>query len=195
MSRSTVTLLGSNLITIIIAVYEGWNLQDVMMIYWGQSVIVGLFNFIRMINLKSSSTKGLKMNGNPVDLTRTTQISTSVFFLFHYGLFHLAYLVFLLGTGERSSQMGFTSMLILVALFGVNHFFAMLETYKKDQNRQPNIRTIMFFPYARIFPMHLIVIAGGNIGGSSAITLVLFLLLKTGADLVMHLVEQRSNRV
>ena len=49
----------------------------------------------------------------------------------------------------------------------------------------------MFWPYARILPIHLTIILGtGVMDGSHA--LILFLGLKTAADLVMHAIEHAA---
>lgn len=45
----------------------------------------------------------------------------------------------------------------------------------------------MFTPYARIVPMHLIVMVGTLMGGE--LLLVLFLVLKTLVDLAMHVAK------
>lgn len=53
----------------------------------------------------------------------------------------------------------------------------------------------MFFPYARIIPMHLTIIFGGMflyLGIGSVFVLVLFLGLKAVADLIMHIIEHRE---
>jgi hypothetical protein len=49
----------------------------------------------------------------------------------------------------------------------------------------------MFLPYLRILPMHLTIILGGLASrDGGAWTLVLFTLLKTAADVAMHVAEQ-----
>jgi hypothetical protein len=47
----------------------------------------------------------------------------------------------------------------------------------------------MFFPYARIIPMNLVILLGGPIAGDDMVALVVLLMLKTGADLAMHVIE------
>ncbi len=44
-------LLLANLVTIMMAVMQDWSLLLVMWVYWCQSVIIGLFNFWRMMTL------------------------------------------------------------------------------------------------------------------------------------------------
>ena len=46
----------------------------------------------------------------------------------------------------------------------------------------------MFFPYARILPLHLTILAGFFIAGSP-IGVAFFLVVKTVADLIMHAIE------
>lgn len=49
----------------------------------------------------------------------------------------------------------------------------------------------MFFPYIRIVPMHVIIIAGAVVApeNMSAFYMVIFLCLKTFADMVMHVAD------
>ncbi len=60
--------------------------------------------------------------------------------------------------------------------------------------RTPNIGTIMFFPYARVIPMHLTIVIGGHFTKGSQGALILFLALKTIADLIMHMIEHAEAR-
>jgi len=61
-------------------------------------------------------------------------------------------------------------------------------------NRVPNIGTMMFFPYLRIIPMHLTIIFGSDYAKGSSGALILFLVLKTIADLIMHMIEHAKAR-
>ena len=77
-------LIISNLITIGFAVLESWNLQTVLLVYWFQSVIIGIFNFIRILELKEFSVEGLMINGRPAENTKseTTKIPMTIVFCF-----------------------------------------------------------------------------------------------------------------
>lgn len=48
----------------------------------------------------------------------------------------------------------------------------------------------MFLPYARVIPMHLTIIFGFGFG-SHSFALIIFLILKTVADWIMHEFEHR----
>ncbi len=189
---SALSLTVSNLATVVLAVVQGWDLAVLMWIYWTQSVIIGLANFVRILNLREFSTKGMRVNNRPVSATRETKIGTAFFFLCHYGLFHLAYFVFLISDSPLDLRKAVPVMLC-VALFLVNHSFSFLYNLKRDLATRPNIGSLMFFPYARVIPMHLTIILGSMLGRGTA-KLILFMLLKTTADLLMHATEHSRGK-
>jgi hypothetical protein len=203
---SSASLLLSNLLTILVAVVEGWRLVDVMGVYWGQSLVIGYFNWRRIRSLRRFSTEGFTINDQRVDPTPATKRQVALFFALHYGFFHFMYLVFLLNfpfsaepsiiphspfPGQADApRPEFLGIAVCTLVFAVNHAFSYRHNLESDLNRVPNIGTVMFFPYARILPMHLTLILGGFCGAvSSALPLILFLILKTLADLIMHLAE------
>lgn len=175
----------SNVVTIYFAFVEHWNPATVLLIYWFQSVIIGLFNFIRILQLTEFSTEGFGFNGRPAAPTSATRLFSAFFFLFHYGVFHLIYLGFIVMEtfGEKPSVTEFRYILFTVGLFLITHFFSYLFYHHRDTQKQ-KIGSVMARPYARIIPMHLTLMFGVFGGG-----LVLFLLVKTCVDVVMHVVE------
>jgi hypothetical protein len=185
---STCSLIIANLIAINFAVYEGWNLQDLMVIYWTQSVIIGYFSYQRILDLKQFSTENFQMNGQRPPENQKTKRSTATFFAIHYGGFHAAYLFFLL-SNQQNFQGSWLVLFICVVVFYLNHRYSYDYNRELDQNRKPNIGIIMFFPYARILPMHLTIVAGGSFEPTTTWALLLFLGMKTVADVIMHTVE------
>lgn len=187
-------LIFSNLITIFIALHEGWNLPEVMLAYWFQSVIIGVFNFIRILQLREFSTEGLYINNQLAEPTSSTKTYTAFFFLAHYGIFHFIYLTAIINPHLLSKELLTWNSVILIlptiAIFFADHLFSYIYNRPKDSKRQ-NIGTLMFYPYARILPMHFTIIFGAGLVNSSAgKPLLLFLALKTLADIIMHVVER-----
>jgi hypothetical protein len=188
-------LLFSNITTIFFAITENWSLSTIVWVYWFQSITIGFFNFIRILQLKEFSTEGFKINGRPAQPTQGTKFFTAFFFLFHFGFFHFVYLIFLL-TGTFTKEYGNTPnlsevkyILLTALVFFINHLFSYFYNKPRDTKKQ-NIGSLMFYPYARIIPMHLTIILGFSFGG----TLLLFLVLKTFADAIMHIVEHNILR-
>lgn len=193
---SGIALIISNIITIFLAVKEGWSLGTIMFIYWAQSVIIGIFVFTRILSLKKFSTENFRINHQPVEPTEGTKYFTAFFFLIHYGIFHLAYLMFLFSKNPiTQSRMVSLSgsvifVLISIAIFFADHLFSFIYNFKEESNKEKNIGTVMFFPYARIIPMHLTIVFGFFLIQSTG-GLIFFLILKTVADVIMHTIEHR----
>ena len=192
--RSMVVLLLSNLVTIVLAVYQHWDVFVLMWIYWGQSVIIGYFNVRRIMDLKEFSTDGFRINNRSVKPTPETQRQTAIFFALHYGIFHLGYLVFLSVDTKVAGGFPLFYVLLCIGVFYLNHRFSYHYNREQEQDRVPNIGSIMFFPYIRIIPMHLMIVAGVSVFGGSTGALIIFLLLKTAADAAMHFVEHAMAR-
>lgn len=189
---------------IFFAIVDGISANQVLWIYWSQSVIIGIFNFIRMITLKNFSTEGFRQGNKQVLPTKATAISSGVFFLFHYGFFHLIYAVFLGSFSSISNSDNNTHdvkfIFVSSGIFLVSYLIEFLNSKKEDSNELPNIGLIMFAPYARIIPMHLTIILGGFIGAAGSFfssntnvaVIVLFVSLKTIVDLITHSVDLRK---
>ena len=156
------SLLAANLFTLALAAIEAWDLRSLMWIYWTQSVIIGAFNFARILTLRDFRTTGLMQGGRQVPRTQAAKRSVAFFFLAHYGFFHLVYALFLAGTPRPArttdvseTGLGIGALLLCGAAFLVNHAFSYRHHRECDRTRAPNLGRVMFFPYARILPMHL----------------------------------------
>lgn len=187
--RSLWVLLLSNSITIIFAVLGNWDLYTLLWGYWFQSVIIGVFNFVRILQLKEFTSEGLTMNGRAVEPTPEKKRSIAFFFLLHYGGFHFGYALFLLERIARGSvNMEWGPVMLTAGIFFANHLYSYLYNRPKDTKKQ-NIGTLLFYPYIRIIPMHVVIGISSVIGA-----LPLFLILKTFADALMHIVNHRVIR-
>lgn len=182
----------SNLLTLVVALIANWNLWQVLWIYWAQSVTIGFFNFQRMRRLKEFTSDGFRMNGRTVPPTPESKKQVANFFAMHYGLFHLAYLLFMTGHMTGLSAQDWIAISACSASFLVNHRSSARRTMDRDLARKPNIGTLLFFPYARIIPMHAAIIFGAAAVPGSRAALALFIVLKTAADLAMHAVQHYS---
>lgn len=206
-------ILIANGFTLAMAVWQGWSVLQLLWPFWMQSLIIGWYARQRILKLTQFCTKGVKVNDRAVDPTPETQRDAANFFALHYGFFHLGYFVFLAaftltsdaqgfievtneGTGQVSQvQIGRVHPLDFVIYLGLawgfwqSHRASHREHVAADLGNTPNLGTLMFLPYARIVPMHLCIILAIPLGGAGAIWF--FVLLKTGADVLMHRIEHR----
>ncbi len=193
---SLLAILLGNLVSIVMALSFGWDMGQLLWVYWGQSVAIGVMNFWRMWTLKEFSTKNLKMNDEPVPETDAGKKQVATFFAFHYGFFHFGYAAFLWQEAPLA-EFSQTDIVLIIAAFSAfagSHRFSLLYNTGRDfKHKKPNIGTLMFYPYLRIIPMHLVIVFFGSLSEfeTSAKMLLLFLGLKTLADVSMHIVEHR----
>ena len=145
-----------------------------MPVYWSQSVIIGAYNVKRMLALQRVSTEGLTMNDRPVAESPAGKRNIAFFFALHYGGFHVVYLMFLIIDTNTLQSVNLLAFGLCVVAFLINHNYSYRKNVEADLARKPNIGTIMFFPYARILPMHLTIILGGAMSGASTWALLLF---------------------
>src|SRR3989344_8366463 len=152
-----------------------------------QSVIIGFFQFLRILSLKKFSTENFTINNRPVPSTLRTKTFTAFFFVFHYGFFHFIYAIFIYNLFTKQ-PLDFKYLLLGGFIFFLNHSFSFYHNKLIDETKTQNIGQLMFSPYGRIIPMHLIIIIGSILGQSA---LIIFLLLKTLADLIMHNIKHK----
>lgn len=179
-------LVATNVFVLVIALMEGWRLIDVMLVFWIQSIIIGISYVMRIASLDRFSTENFHINNRPVEPTPQTKWFTAAFFSFHYGFFHLIYAVFLF-TGDYGDPKLDWDLVICAAAFAVNHLYSYRYHRQLDEQGTPNIGKLMFTPYARIVPMHLTIMLGATASGG----VLLFGTLKIVADAVMHQVEHK----
>lgn len=188
---STWLLVITNLIIIIFATVQHWNFLTLMWIYWTQSVIIGLVNFVRMLLLKDFSTKGMIFGGKPVEKTTSSKIAMAFFFLFHYGGFQAMYVFFIFDAhdvfGKQFDPPELLPILIGAGFFLINHVYSFIRHFY-ELSRKQKLGDVMGIPYIRIVPMHIVIIFMAIVPSP----LIIFLLLRTVADVTMHAVEHHN---
>lgn len=158
---SAFSLLLSNLFVIYLAFAENLGIANVMLIYWMQSVIIGLFTAVKLLLMKVELP--LQKQTFPIDatvagVTASTaefdsrkqkndiggfvllgKIFLTGFFLVHYFGFHSGYLFFIFSlahapmTGLKTQVVDFISVGIAAAIFFGNHLFSFVKSYQKEK--------------------------------------------------------------
>ena len=185
---SVYMLIAANVVALAISLWTHMSLRELMVVYWIQSVIIGIAAAARILSLERFTTGGITMNDRPVPEKPSSKALVAGFFAMHYGGFHAVYLVFLAAAPGEQSGGSLLGYVLCSAVFSVNHGYSLAQNVKRDALGRPNIGALMILPYARIIPMHLTIVFGGLFfGGLWAF--FLFGLLKIAADVGMHTVE------
>ena len=157
--------------------------NTIVFLYWGQSVLIGLFNFVDMLTVKNVIPGSIEINDTPVNDSSRSKGCTATFFLVHYGFFHLAYGIFILVYTKL--KIDFHFVLIGLAAFCLN-LILQFARHKQWQATHPvNLGSMFFLPYLRIIPMHLMILGPIFLHWQAS---TIFLVLKTAADVIMYIV-------
>jgi hypothetical protein len=186
------SLIAVNALALALALYLHWTLTSLLMLYWAQSVVIGVASFFRILNLERFSTANFTINDRPVEPTPQLKRRTARFFALHYGIFHVVYLGFIVGL-RRGEPIWTWGLALCAALFALNHLWSYRRNRELDRQGAPNIGALMFMPYVRIVPMHATILSGA-LFAPAGIGIVFFAVLKTAADVAMHVVEHRLLR-
>ena len=184
-SVSTLTLIGANLVPFFGALYLGWNLADVMVLYWAESAVVGFYNVIRIVVVE-----------------KWLALITGPFFIGHFGAFmavHFLFLYMIFVKGPQATGGGdlhevarlFIDLWPALAVLFLSHGISFVMNFLgRKEYRQYTTEQLMKGPYSRIVFMHLVLILGGGITlvlGDPVPVLVLVILLKIVFDVRGHL--------
>jgi len=209
---SSLVLILANLIPVIGVLLYEWNVLSILLLYWTESVIIGVLNVARMVASDSGNVfQGvLALADRPIpDEVRDNmpQIGGSLlkyilipFFVVHYGMFcygHLMAVVGIFGDGGislRASSSLFeywqpTFWIAVVAVFGSHLYSFMANFIGEGEYKRANLMLLMHRPYGRIIAMHVAIVLGAGLVmwlGSPLPMLLILILIKTFLDMRLH---------
>ncbi len=215
---AVVALIVANLIPLAGVLWFGWDVWGILIIYWLENGIYGLFNVLKMrradgpedaspeaVRETRRKLSGMRVNGrSPSGMDKATLIP---FFIMHYGIFWVVHGLFVLTlplfafTGAQGEPDFGTTLnplaiaFVLVGLFishGVSYVFNYIG---RGEYLRTTAAAQMFAPYGRLVVMHVTVIIGAmaiSVTGAPAAAIVVLVLLKIALDLGLHLAEHRG---
>ena len=186
LSASAVFLILANMVPIFGVLFLGWDALTILVLYWLESVIMGVLNIPKILACRSAEQSA----GGAV----FTNLFPAVFFTFHYGMFTSVHGVFLAEMfGARPIIEGLFSggsFIWTATIFLISHLASMvINFFGKKEYLGRNARRQMFSVYGRVFIMHIVVLLGGftiQKFGAPIIAVIMLITLKTAIDLIAH---------
>lgn len=193
LSLPLVALVMANLIPIVGVLFAGWSVLSVMLVFVGESLIIGLYNIAKMLTAQSSS--------EVAQPRLPKRLFLIAFFSIHYGGFcfvHAKIVVSLLGNGWEKSlntvadlfQLFVSDMWLPLFCLMISHGISFVLNYlRRGEYRAIGVKNLLVLPYKRVFIMHAAVILGSVlvVKLNSPIWLVCMLvLLKLVIDILQH---------
>jgi hypothetical protein len=209
---SSLVLILANLIPVIGVLLYDWDVLSILLLYWAESVVIGILNVARMMACDSGDVmQGILALANrpvPDELRENVpQIAGSAlkfflipFFVVHYGMFcygHLMAVVGIFGDGGISLRPGSSlfeywqpSLWIAVAAVIASHLYSFVANYIGDSEyKRANLMLLMHRPYGRIIAMHVSIVFGAGLVmwlDSPLPMLLILILIKTILDMRLH---------
>jgi hypothetical protein len=200
-------LVVANLVPLIGVLAFGWNVWNVLVIYWLENGIVGAFNVLKMALAEGSdgadAAMRLSINGRPA--SGAIKAFLVPFFLVHYGVFWLVHGIFVLTLplfasigGQSLAPSGGPTLgpiLFAVAALAISHGLSFWWNYLRGgEYRRATAAGLMFAPYGRLVALHLTIIFGAMatiVTGAPAAAVAILVAIKIVIDLGLHLREHR----
>lgn len=209
-------LLASNLLPLLGVLFAGWDVTAILLLYWIENIVIGLFNVVKMLSVRMEAGQG-----------RYAGIFTTGFFILHYGGFaavHGMFLFHILGLSggenplfpqrdwsglEQGSYVLVDNAYRLwdamptawawgIAALIVSHGVSLVLNYFIGGERlHSSLKSLMSEPYHRVIVLHIVLIAGGLLVdnlGSPVYLLVVLVLVKIRMDIHLHIKEHERKR-
>jgi len=188
--------VAANLVPLAGVLFWGWDAFALLVLFWMENVVVGLFFILRMVfaDLEDAALWLAKLFMVP-------------FFCVHYGMFtavHGAFVFMLFGEGKyrvdglnvlapaARAAADYGLWIPLAVLVG-SHFFSFAWNYLyRGEFRSAQLSRLMAQPYGRVVVLHVAIILGGTAAtvlGSPLWALLVLLAFKIALDFRAHVKE------
>jgi len=191
-SPSTLVLIIANLVPLAGSVFLGWNLADVLVLYWAESAVIGFFNICKI-----------------AVIGRWGALLAGPFFIGHFGGFMAIHFLFIYtlfikqpqSSGASSGDLAEVAQLFVVlwpallALF-ISHAFSFYQNFLgRQEYLGRTVNDQMSEPYSRIIFMQFVLIFGGGLSmalGGPVLVLLIVIALKIYFDVKAHLKQHTA---
>lgn len=188
LTASDYFLIIVNLVPVYAVWFEGWNAAQVFIVYCLETVIIGIFNVIKMacvtIFIKPADTWQNYSGSSTV-----SGLFFIVFFIFHYGFFVFVQTQIFFGISgiihddsvfgvyrQIPKALGRDGRLLLLIFIVYYTLETLYDFFLSGQYKTITMAKLMFQPYGRIFIQQFVVIAGSMFllfGGGNVFILIL----------------------
>ena len=212
---SSWVLIGVNLLPVLGVVFLGWDAAIVVLLYWLENLVVGLFSILRIAFAR-----------NEIRVANLGKLFVIPFFCIHFGGFcavHGLFLSMFFQLADSPSSVfpeaTWSGPLVFLQLLGgvvtnlwqslpqgmawvvlgllASHGLSFVQNYLLGgEYAETTVGEQMTRPYKRIAVLHVTILAGGvpvMLTGSPKALVVLLILIKVGIDVVLH-VREHANR-
>ena len=156
-----IALVLANAVPLVGVLFFGWDLANVMVLFWAESAVIGVYNVAKMLTMSGARA-----------------IPLALFFTVHYGMFMLVHLVFVLvltqpggpfeggpddGPFAQLPDLMTVSFAVAIAALFISHGVSFVVHFVLGGERPEKMNELMGAPYGRIVVMHIAIILGAGL--------------------------------
>jgi hypothetical protein len=199
-SLPLVVLFAANLYPLYGVLERGWDVFELLFLFWAENVVIGLFNILKMLANRPRDPG-----------TNIAKFFFVPFFTFHYGMFTFAHGIFVIAlfapktlnikVNGLADYLWHSDVLLAngvstaISLLFVSHAVSFYADYIRSGDfERTNLGTWMSEPYGRVVLLHLGLIGGGFLLSAleqPVAGLIVLVFLKIGMD-VRSLIQRRK---
>jgi hypothetical protein len=193
-------LIIANLVPVYGVWFEGWNAAQVFLVFCLETVIIGLFNVVKM-GCVAMFIKPTDVWDTKGGIIMKSGLFFIIFFIVHYGFFIFVQTQIFFGVSglvkdhsmfgmyrDIPAVLGKEGKLLLLIFITYYTLQALFNFFLSGEYKRVSMVKLMFQPYGRIFIQQLVVIVGSmflTLGFNNIFILVL-VLVKIGFELFVN---------
>jgi hypothetical protein len=185
---SAFVLILVNLIPIFGMILFKWNPYDIIILYWLENIVIGIYNLVRIL-----TAKGIVPKSEGKLSPFFSNIFISLFFSFHYGIFTFVQGIFIYQLIMDKSTFvinhNYTGLIAFFVALMISHGYSLFRNYfRQKEYLENNPLYYLMKPYGRIFVMQFTIILGFML--STVLPqgfIIIFILAKILIDLKFHI--------
>ena len=199
LTTSDIFLIAVNLVPIWGVWFAGWEATEVFLVYCLESVIIGLYNLLKMW-LTTHIKKNDVWNNTDNNVTIMSGYFFMFFFFIHYGFFIFIQLSIFLGASRLEDKLGIGGVfdfifhlqkylsynsLMLLLIFIVSYGLLTVKDFVwSGEYKSASLGELLFQPYDRIFIQQFTVIVGSIFVslGAGKVFITIFVIVKIFFD-------------
>lgn len=200
LSISDYFLILANLIPVYGVWFEGWSAAQVFLVYCLETVIIGLFNVLKMACV-TLFVKPKDVWSTAGGITMVGGLFFIVFFIVHYGFFvfiqtqiffgvsgFIKSKSFLSSYSEIPAVLGDEGQLLLLIFITYYTLHTLYNFFLSGEYKTISMGKLMFQPYGRIFVQQFVVIVGSMFlaMGFTDIFILMLVIVKIGFELFIN---------
>ncbi len=187
---SALLLLGSNLIALACAIWFRWNLFEIVLLYWIQALIIGVFQRRKVRDMVAYARHPSRARWFRAPCKRMHNGFAGVYGVFWRSGYHPSHTFF---NSERLTVDPVT-ILLASSTFVFAHWWSYRTNKQTDEQRVVNINVLLLPLFRMFLPLHVFFVVMDLDIATAPAVIAVWMSVKATVDLGAHVIEHTESR-